>query len=185
VTLPPLAGEDHVCVTCGISFAGLTIEAAQEVMADQPRLYRSALEPLSEAHRRRRPDAGTWSVTEYLCHVRDVLVAHTIRLYRARTEEHPRLEPLYNDLRVVRFTYNDVEVDGALSELTAGAGGLRQEMDRMSSGDWDRTVERLPGEVRTARWLARNATHEAVHHLADIHAVAEQVADQVADQVAG
>ena len=34
----------------------------------------------------RRPDEQTWSALEYLCHVRDVYVASTIRLYRARKE---------------------------------------------------------------------------------------------------
>ena len=180
MTLPPLAGEDHICATCGISFAGLTIETAREVLADQPGLYRAAVEPLSSADRRRRPDPSSWSVAEYLCHARDVLVSHTVRLYRARTEEQPRLEPLYNDLRVVRFSYNDADTDGVLGELAAGADGLSQEIDRVRPGEWDRPVERLPQEVRSARWLVRNATHEAVHHLADIHAVAQQVAEQAA-----
>jgi hypothetical protein len=36
-------------------------------------------------------------------------------------------------------------------------------------------VTPLPGEERTARWLVRQAMHEGVHHLGDIHRIGEML----------
>lgn len=71
-----------------------------------------------------RPSSGTWSVTEYVCHLRDVYVTYTIRLHRARTEHRSTLEPMLNDLRARRFRYNEHDVNVVLDELAATAGGF-------------------------------------------------------------
>ena len=68
-----------------------------------PGQYRPALEGVPDRSLRRRPAPEIWSPIEYLCHVRDVFVSHLIRLYRARTEDDPVLEPMFNDLRAARL----------------------------------------------------------------------------------
>jgi hypothetical protein len=95
--------------------------------------------------------------------------ATTIRLHRSRTEDEPRIEPLFNDLRAIRFRYADRDPWPVLDELDAGVAGCRDEIADVR--DWDRTVKRLPGEERTARWLARAAVHESVHHLLDLQTI--------------
>ncbi len=117
-----------------------------------------------------------WSVAEYVCHVRDVMVATTIRLYRVRSEDRPALEPLFNDLRAARFDYAGRTLEPVLDELAASVGGLSAEVARVRPEGWDRTGSRLPGEERTARWLLRQAAHEGIHHLADVSTVAARVA---------
>jgi hypothetical protein len=109
-----------------------------------------------------------WSALEYLVHLRDVCVTYTIRVHRARTEDRPMLEPMLNDLRARRFRYNDRSLEGVRDELAACAAGLGEEIDRLTPPDFDRTVTRLAGEHRTARWLVRQAAHEVTHHLDDI-----------------
>ena len=127
------------------------------------------------AARRRRPRPEVWSVTEYVCHLRDVYATYTIRLHRTRTEDRPVLEPMLNDLRARRFGYNDLDVGPILDELAATAAGFCAEIAATRPTDWDRVATRLPGETRTARWLVRQAMHEGVHHLGDIRRVGAAV----------
>ena len=134
-----------------------------------------------EVHRV-RPRPGVWSVTEYVCHMRDVYVSFTIRLHRVRTEHQPALEPMFNDLRVRRFRYNDCDLAATLDELAAAAAGFCDEVARTGEHDWNRVGTRLPGEQRTARWLVRQAMHEGVHHLDDIHRIGETLSGAAQDE---
>ena len=124
---------------------------------------------------RQRADPSTWSALEYACHVRDVYSVYTIRLHRTRVEEGPVLEPMLNDLRAVRFSYNRREIGAVLAELEDNVAGFIAETARFAAPDWDRVATRLPGEERTARWLVRQAMHEGTHHLRDVAAVIARV----------
>ena len=108
--------------------------------------------------------------------MRDVYAVTTIRLYRTRVEEAPVLEPMLNDLRVVRFRYNERDVAAVVAEVADNVAGLLEEVARNTEGTWGRTAKRLPGEERTARWLIRQAAHEGVHHVGDIQTVLDHVA---------
>jgi hypothetical protein len=130
-----------------MSYPDLPVPDAVALVAELPALTREAVAELPAAALRRRPSADRWSVAEYLCHRRDVHVAYTIRLHRARTEDRPVLEPMRGDLRVRR-----IPPDG-----------------------WDRSVVRQPGEERTVRWLVRQTAHEGRHHLADVRRVGQAV----------
>jgi hypothetical protein len=172
--LPPLAGEDHVCADCAMSYPDTEPEAAVAALRSVPAEVRAAALAVPDARRRVRPDPATWSVVEYACHVRDVFAAFTIRLHRISTEDVPALEPMFADLRAVRFRYNDADLDGVLAELDAHVAGFLDEV--AATTGWDRTATRRPGELRTARWLVRHALHEARHHTRDITAVGQAVA---------
>ena len=54
--------------------------------------------------------------------------------------------------------------------------GFLDEVERTPADAWDRTATRQPHEIRTARWLVRQAMHEGVHHIRDIEAVGRAVA---------
>jgi hypothetical protein len=152
------------------------VEEAAARIREVPEAVRAAVGAVPEQALRRRPQEGTWSVTEYVCHLRDVYVTYTIRLHRARTEERPVLEPMLNDLRARRFRYNSRDVGPVLDELADAVAGCCDEVDRFRAADWARVVTRLPGEERTARWLLRQALHEGVHHLGDLRAAAAALA---------
>jgi hypothetical protein len=171
--LPPLAGEDHVCADCPMSYADTELESAVQALRSVPGDVRAAALAVPETLRRARPDPSTWSVVEYACHVRDVFAAFTIRLHRISTEERPALEPMFADLRAVRFRYNDADLDPVLAALDAHVAGFLDEV--AATSEWDRTATRRPGELRTARWLVRHGLHEARHHTRDITAVGRAV----------
>jgi DinB family protein len=166
--VPPLPAEDHLCAACGLDFAALPTDVAAAIVQAVPGRAGALLSGRPDAALRHRPDPDTWSAAEYLCHLRDVHVATTIRLHRARTEELPVLEPMLNDLRARRFRYADCDVPAVLGELAVAVAGVADELRRVGPDGWERRVTRLPGEVRTVRWLLRNAAHEGRHHLADI-----------------
>lgn len=146
-----------------------------DTIRNVPDRLASAVRALEEATLRRRPDARTWSVLEYACHIRDVYAAYTIRLYRTRVEDRPSLEPMLNDLRAVRFKYNRREIAAVLAEVSDNVEGFIEETTGFAETDWDRRASRLPGEERTARWLVRQAMHEGIHHLGDITAVVQRL----------
>jgi hypothetical protein len=173
--LPPLAAEDHRCEECELSYPDTTVEQAVASIRMIPAAARDAALAVPPGKRGRRPEPGTWSVAEYVCHLRDVYVSFTIRLHRARTEDRPQLEPMLNDLRARRFHYGERDVSPVLDELAVAAAGFCDEIARTGDRDWDRLVTRLPGEERTALWLVRQAMHEGVHHVRDIRAVGEAV----------
>ena len=177
VAVPPLADEDHVCPECGLSYAQLPAESAVDLIRTVPTAVRDAVAGMPASAHRWRPGTGGWSVVEYVCHVRDVYAVYTIRLHRARTEDRPVLEPMLNDLRARRFRYNERDVDAVLDELDANTAGFCDEVARVGPDGWARTVTRLPGEERTARWLVRQALHEGQHHLGDIRRLARAAAD--------
>ena len=174
-SLPPLAGEGHLCADCRLDYASVSVEDAVAAVRAVGDRARQAVTAVPEDLWREHPAGGGWSVAEYACHLRDVHVTYTIRLHRARTEERPRLEPMLNDLRARRFGYNGWDVRAVLDELAATASGLCEEAARMRPDDWQRTVVRLPGEERTARWLLRQVMHEGVHHVGDIQRVGRLV----------
>jgi DinB superfamily len=173
--LPPLAAEDYACSGCALNYAEISVEDAVRAIQVIPAAVRDAVLAVADHARRRRPRPQVWSVTEYVCHLRDVYASFTIRLHRARTEDGPALEPMFADLRAHWFRYNERDVVPVLTELAASVAGFCEEVARTGSKDWDRVVTRLPGEQRTARWLVRQAMHEGVHHLADIRAVGSAV----------
>jgi uncharacterized damage-inducible protein DinB len=171
--LPPLAAEDHTCDVCPLVYSEISIDDGVRVIAGLPGAVGEAVGAIPPGACRVRPSPGLWSVAEYVCHLRDVYVSFTIRLHRVRTEHQPAWEPMFNDLRARRFRYNDCDLEATLDELAAAAAGFRDEVARTGERDWDRVATRLPGELRTARWLVRQAMHEGVHHLGDIHRIGE------------
>ncbi|MEO8908564.1 MAG: DinB family protein [Microbacteriaceae bacterium] len=166
--LPPLAAEDFVCALCRLDFSRVTIEQVLEAITMLPRTVREVVAAVPENALRLRPAPQLWSITEYVCHLRDVYATYTIRLHRAVTEDEPVLEAMFNDLRAQRFRYNRLDVPAVLQELDANAAGFTAEAATVPDRDWGRCVTRRPGESRTARWLARQVMHEGTHHLGDI-----------------
>jgi aromatic-L-amino-acid decarboxylase len=169
--LPPLAAEDYVCADCALVYPEITIDQAVEVIGGLPAAVRESISGIPPEALRQRPSPQVWSITEYVCHLRDVYLTFTIRLHRIRTEHRPMLEPMFNDLRARRFRYNDRDVTAVLDELAAMTAGFCEEIACTGREDWDRVATRLPGEQRTARWLVRQAMHEGIHHLADIRRI--------------
>jgi DinB superfamily len=174
--LPPLAGETYACEDCGLAYAEVTLADAVVEIRGIPDAAGAALAAVPAGARPLRPSSDVWSVTEYVCHLRDVYASFTIRLRRIRTEDEPAVDPMYGDLRAVRFRYADADAGAVLEELGRAVAGFCDEVADTRPEEWSRTMRRLPGEVRTASWLVRHAAHEGRHHVRDIERVGRKVA---------
>jgi len=156
--LPAWAAEDHACGSCSLAYAQITVDDAVQAIQALPAQLRAAVDAVPSRFRQQRPDPSTWSVAEYACHIRDVLISTTIRLHRGRTENAPAVDPMFNDLQADRFRYNQANLTAVLEETAAATAGLCAEISRMNGPDWERVV-------------LRQAMHEGLHHLDDIAAV--------------
>jgi hypothetical protein len=166
--LPPLFAEDHACARCGLAYTELDIETCLALVADSTDVLAGLLPTLDETTLRGRPWPGRWSAIEYACHVRDVLLTFAIRIHRGVVEDRPVLDPMYADWRAERFGYGRLPVAHVVAALASAADGFAAEVQSVPEDAWDRTVVRRPEELRTVRWLVRQAAHECVHHLADV-----------------
>jgi hypothetical protein len=171
--LPPLFAEEYVCEPCGLAYAELSVDRCVELVTESVGTVVALLSTVEDGGLRRRPEPGTWSVVEYACHVRDVLSVFALRVHRGVHEDRPSLDPMYNDWRAERFGYARTPVDVLLAELGTAVEGYMAEVRSVPDAAWNRTVVRRPDEVRTVRWLVRQAAHECVHHVADIRRLVE------------
>ncbi|MDQ2756174.1 MAG: DinB family protein [Actinomycetota bacterium] len=169
--LPPVYDELYTCSRCGLDYQAVTVGGAvrlvDAVVAELPGI----LGQLPPGVLRRRPSPLEWSPIEYACHVRDVLAATMVRLHRGLREDTPAFDPLYAELRATRFGYRDASVVAVVDGLRSHARGFAAEVADVPVEAWERQVMRRDGsraEVRTLRYLARQAAHEAVHHRNDI-----------------
>ena len=116
-----------------------------------------------------RPQPLTWSVLEYGCHVRDVLLVQRERVPDARRVDAPSFRPMGRDERVDHDGYADQDPRDVARQLRDAASLLTNDLDRLGP-DWDRTViYNYPTRAeRSLRWVAVHTVHECQHHLFDV-----------------
>jgi 8-oxo-dGTP pyrophosphatase MutT (NUDIX family) len=160
------------CDECGFRYdeddapgAADAIRSGAAALADQLRTT-----PAGEAHRRPAPDV--WSLVEYGCHVRDVLLVQRERVLLARhaTDGPPELAAMLRDERVESEGYNDLGADDVARQVTDAAALFANVLDRLDDEAWSRTlIYRFPVVwERTLRWVAVQTVHEVRHHLHDV-----------------
>ena len=165
--LPPLVGEHHVCERCGLAYDRLSVLEAVGLASDGIEALVALVEGAPEEDLRRSA-AGTWTAVEYACHVRDVLVTYAVRVHRGLLEERPPVDPMYGDWRAARFGYSAAPLADVVREIRCGWRGFAAEVAAVPDAAWDREITRRPDEVRTLRWLLRQAAHEVMHHRDDV-----------------
>ena len=171
--LPPLFAEEHACESCGLAYTELSVDRCLALVIESVGGLVTLLPSVPDGMLRRRPEPGTWAAIEYACHVRDVLSVFALRVHRGVFEDRPLLDAMYNDWRAERFGYGRMPVDVLVAELETAVEGFVAEVRSVPDDAWSRLVVRRPDEVRTVRWLVRQAAHECVHHLADVRRILE------------
>jgi hypothetical protein len=117
-----------------------------------------------------RPAPETWSVLEYGCHMRDVLLVQRERVLAARRTDTPTCPPMGRDERVEHDGYAAQHPDDVARQLTDAAAMFANVLRRLAPEDWDRTLMYNyphPWE-RPLRWVAIHTVHEVRHHLGDM-----------------
>lgn len=154
---------DEPCDECGFDAAAVDpARAGEEVLAMVPR-WRGAL---ARPDARDRPNEATWSVLEYACHVRDVLVLFAERLRMIREQDGPEFANWDQDAAAGDYAEQDPAVVAA--ELGPAADVFGAEIAVVQ--DWDRPGYRSNGSAFTTDTLTRYAMHDLVHHLHDVRA---------------
>jgi hypothetical protein len=117
-----------------------------------------------------RPEPGIWSVLEYSCHIRDVLLVHRERVLVARRVERPVVTPMGIEERVEHDGYSEQAIVNVERQVVEAARMLANVFGRLGAADWDRTTVMHGAEPSefSLRRVAVHAEHEVRHHLLDI-----------------
>lgn len=160
---------DH-CDGCGFVYdLGLADVVADEIQARAGGMA-SILVEVAPSAAKRRPHPDTWSVLEYCCHARDVLLVQRERVLLALREDEPDVATMGRDERVVADGYNDQRPTDVARQLQDAALMFTGVLRRLTDDSWERTLmynypERAP---RSIRWVAVHTLHEVTHHLGDV-----------------
>ena len=162
----------YACEECGYEFDLDEAEAVGPLITTGASEIATILREGDAARLRLRPHADTWSVLEYGCHLRDVLLAQRERVLRARREELPEFEPMGRDERVEHDGYALQDPADVARQLDDAAAMFANDLSRLDAAGWERQgIYNFPvRSERTMRWVAVHTLHEVRHHTRDIEA---------------
>lgn len=153
------------CEECGFDAAGIDVRrAGDEACAMVPRWT----EALARPDAGERPDNSTWSVLEYACHVRDVLLLFAERLRLIREHDAPEFPNWDQDATAAQTGYASQDPRAVAAELGPAADAFAAEIAAVR--DWSRPGLRSNGSAFTADTLTRYGMHDLLHHLHDVRA---------------
>ena len=153
------------CDECGFDGDVWTDAAALIAIADLPTRWSRAVTGLQLEDLLRRPVPGTWSIAEYVDHVREVLFGMRFVLDSAVAQPGADLgeppEALFSpEPRVV-------EIRQALDGIAHETRALLDRFAELSGSDWTASAG-ISGDRVDAHWIVRHALHDATHHLLDV-----------------
>lgn len=106
------------CEECGFVHEDLAVGAIPDRLRSLGPRYERALAGRAPDLVAARPEPTTWSALEYVCHVRDILLAQRDRAVLAQVESRPRVARMYRDERVSLCDYAGQRVEEVLAHLT-------------------------------------------------------------------
>jgi DinB superfamily len=161
----------EACEICGFSYDVTSARHAGSAITDGAAQLATIVEPGS-ADLMRRPAPATWSVLEYCCHVRDVLLVQRERVLLARRTLRPAVATMGRDDRVEHDGYAQQHPADVARQLRDAASLFAGVLARFDDETWDRTLlYNYPERTeRDLAWVAVHTQHEVHHHLADVRA---------------
>jgi hypothetical protein len=161
----------EACEFCGFSYDLTSARHAGSAITDGAEQLATILES-GGADLIRRPAPDTWSVLEYSCHVRDVLLVQRERVLLARRTVRPAVATMGRDERVEHDGYAQQQPVGVARQLRDAASLFAGLLARFDDGTWGRTlIYNYPEPTeRDLAWVAVHTQHEVHHHLTDVRA---------------
>jgi SAM-dependent methyltransferase len=153
------------CADCGFVAADVDVTRVGDELRANAALWSVALAGPGAT---RRPRPGTWSTTEYACHVRDVHRVFVERLRSMLAEDGPRFANWDQDATALEERYDladPAEVGPALTEAAETVAAI---YDAVPADDLGRTGFRSDGSAFTVDTIARYHLHDVVHHAWDV-----------------
>jgi hypothetical protein len=156
---------DESCPECGLAAADVPpTEIADRVQAELPRW--SAV--LERPDARERPAPGTWSPTEYACHVRDVHTLFGLRIRLMLEQDAPQFPNWDQDETAIADDYASQDSATVAAQLVDAGEGMIEILRSVPDDAWDRTGFRSNGSEFTIVTLAQYYLHDIAHHLHDV-----------------
>ena len=162
-------GAPDRCDICGFVYdVGISADVAPQIVSNANLL--SAIVGAENPTATRRPDADTWSILEYGCHVRDVLLVQRERVLLALRVDEPQVVAMGRDERVEADGYNDQHPTDVARQIGDAALMFSGVLSRLNEQSWQRTViYGYPSPAsRSLAWVAIHTLHEVIHHLGDM-----------------
>lgn len=157
---------ERACPECG--FDATTIAGA-DVAAELRRRVAAWPEVLRRANVLERPNATTWSLLEYACHVRDVFRVFLRRLNLMLEEDNPTFDDWDQDKTAIDDSYAEQDPAAVSRELVEAGGSMAAGLDAVPDGAWAREGRRSDGARFTIDSFARYLLHDVVHHAWDVN----------------
>jgi hypothetical protein len=153
------------CRQCGFDGADWSDVGAIALIAQLPARCTAAIDGLADGDLERRPIPDSWSIAEYVDHVRETTFG--MRFILAIALDAPGTD--LGEPPASRFDPEPraVDVPAALDGLREQAQQLHHQLEQLAAPAWDATVV-VGGETVDVHWIARHAVHDATHHLMDI-----------------
>lgn len=161
----PGEGPLEGCDACG--FDSARYDRADTISSQRviPAILAAASAGLDDAALHTRPDPATWSIVEYLDHVREVAFGNRMAIEIALQDPGTDLgEPPEVP---VTDTPKILDRSAVLDAMTAEFGLLDERLSSLTDEEW-RTPVVLGGRHHRVGWFARHVLHDGTHHLADI-----------------
>lgn len=158
------------CEECGFVYADLPVDEVAGRIGALGGRFRTAVVGASPAALTERPEPAVWSVLEYCCHLRDVLLVQRERVVLAQVEDRPDFVRMYRDERVDLCDYGAHGLEEVLDQLDFSASLCALAFARLGPPQWSRSLlYNWPQPVeRDLAWLGRHTAHEGEHHLFDV-----------------
>ncbi len=153
------------CDECGFDGSDWTDDAALEAIGALGDRWSEAVAQLSNEDATQRPIENTWSIGEYVDHVREVLFG--MRFVLGVAAESPGTDLGTPPESEFSLEAKRVDLEVALRSLGDEAGQLALAFRDLPGDSWSAVV-RFEGEDHDAHWICRHAVHDATHHLGDV-----------------
>lgn len=158
----------EACGQCG--FDSDLYDRADTISSQKviPAVLAAAFEGLDGDTLARRPDDSTWSIVEYLDHVREVVFGNRFAIETALAQPGVDLgDPPATGLQAPGAAGRPIDAGVALEGVTSEYQAMAELLAGLDDEQW--AIEALlSGETHTVGWFARHVLHDGLHHLADI-----------------
>lgn len=162
--------QNEPCPQCGFNPAAMDPASLGEVAVGLAAEWRAFLVEADDSYLRRIPEPGVNSPLQYGAHVRDILRVYGERMVLGIEQDCPTVA-IFNPAQEVWEEYNRADAAELATDIVGRADRLADIVAQVDEAGWSRIVVNDRGRYGvytfTVAGLARNAVHEAHHHLLD------------------
>lgn len=153
------------CAQCG--FDSDLYDCADTISSQTiiPAVLGAAAEGLDREVLATRPDDATWSIAEYVDHVREVAFGNRFAIESALAS--PGVDLGDPPDTALQSEQKEIDLAPTLEKVRNEYRLLHELLRGLDDAQW-RAALTVAGELRTVGWFGRHVLHDGIHHMADI-----------------